>query len=63
MERSEMFSPTSCDLSHVTNVYNETDSNEDTESGHCTSTLLAPVAILGFNVEHLISGIFEWELL
>ena len=25
MKRSGMFSPTSCDLSHVTNVYNETE--------------------------------------
>ncbi len=38
-----MLSLTSCALSHVTNVYNETELYEDTESGHCTSILLVAV--------------------
>ena len=38
-----MLSLTSCALSQVTNVNKETESNEDTEPGHCTSTLLVAV--------------------
>jgi hypothetical protein len=41
-----MLSLTSCDLSHVTNVNNETELYEDTEPGHCTSILLAVVGPL-----------------
>ena len=35
MKRSGMPRPTSCDLSHVINLNKETESNEDTEPGHC----------------------------
>jgi hypothetical protein len=41
-----MLSLTSCDLSHVTNVNNETELYEDTEPGHCTSILLVAVGPL-----------------
>ena len=43
MERSEMLRPTSCDLSHVTNVNKENESNEDTEPRHCRNILLVAV--------------------
>jgi hypothetical protein len=50
MERSEMLSLTSCALSHVTNVNNETELYGDTEPGHCTSILL--VAVGHFSAFH-----------
>jgi len=43
MKRSGMPRPTSCALSHVINLNKETESNEDTEPGHCTSILLCTV--------------------
>ena len=53
MKRSGMPRPTSCALSHVTNVNKETNGNEDTEPRHCRKLLLAAAAFNGHNFDFI----------